>query len=212
MRSLSLLGVPFGRRMFILEHEGRLMLQSPFLLQPEVAGKLNQLGEVTDVVVPTIFHDTFLKEVMVEYPAATYYAVSGAEKHIHHGIKQAPVQQLAETVWNDILVNIPIDGMPRVNECLFYHKPSKTLLVSDLLFNTAGLDHGWLHLFARMMGFAGKPSPSRLFKSMIRDKQAFATSLRKVLNYDFDQILTSHFECIDTGGRPAIEQVLDSVS
>lgn len=210
MRPLSLLGVPFGRRMVILEKEGQLMLQSPFIPQPEILEQIQQLGEVTAIVVPTIFHDTFLQEVIQTFPKANYYTVAGAEKHLRDQVSNHPIHALADSHWNDILTPLPLAGMPKVNECLFYHQPSKSLLVSDLFFNIENLDGSWLNLFARMMGFADSPSPSRLFKAMIKDKVAFSNSLEEIAQLDFDQILTSHFNTVNTGGKRVIETIITS--
>ena len=62
MRDLKLLGVAFGRRMVVIEHpDGGLMVQSPFVPDRETLEELKELGELRAAVVPTLFHDTFLK-------------------------------------------------------------------------------------------------------------------------------------------------------
>lgn len=208
MRPLSLAGVPFGRRMVILVQDGKLMLQSAFVPEPDLLNQISQLGEVTDIVVPTTFHDTFLNEVMLHYPGATYYCVPGAEKFTEKKVNTKPVSQLQDSPWADILQIIPIAGMPKVNEHAFYHLPSKSLLVSDLFFNIKGLDGWWLNTFAKLLGFADRPNSSRLFKAMVKDKVAFSNSLEEIAQLDFDQILTSHFNTVPTGGKKIINSIL----
>lgn len=212
MRKLKLAGVPLGRRMVVLEHDGQLMLQSAFVADSSIQQSIHQLGKVTDIVVPTIFHDTFLDEVIKAYPQARYYYVEGAQKLLPDTLDTHPMSDLCETPWNDVLKEIPLKGAPKLNESAFIHQPSNTLLVSDLFFNIEGLEGWWLQRFAKMLGFAHAPRPSRLFKSTIKDNQAFCSSLREILQHDFDRILTSHFQCVPTHGKKVIEDILNELS
>lgn len=212
MRPLNLLGVQFGRRMVIIQGKnGNLMLQSPFIPEPDTMKQIFQLGNVTDIVVPTVFHDTFLDEVVKAYPDACYHVVQGAEKHLPKHVAQRSTDSgLAQTSWSDVLETFLIGGMPKVNESIFYHRPSKSLLVSDLFFNRNGLGGCWLNVFSRLMGFADQPSPSRLFRAMISDSEAFSSSLQQVMTCDFDQILTSHFCIVEKGGKAILDRIIRS--
>lgn len=208
MRPLKLAGVPFGRRMVVFVQDGKVMLHSPFIPAPAHLREVERLGKVTDIVTPTVFHDTFLDEVVPHYPDATYYCVPGAEKFLGEHVCVTSVDELSNTAWSDVLEVLPMAGMPKVNECAFYHRDSRSLLVSDLLFNVQGLDGWWLHTFAKMLGFDTAPSPSRLFNSMIKDKAAFTRSLKEIKQRDFDQILTSHFNIVSSGGSEVLSDII----
>ncbi|MGB1261084.1 MAG: hypothetical protein ACPG6P_13650 [Akkermansiaceae bacterium] len=210
MCPLNLLGASFGRRMVVLQSSrGNVMLHSPFVLEGEILETVNQLGPVTEVVVPTVFHDTFLNEVQQKYSSANYLVADGAERLIKAKQGSENIGKLALSEWAGDLTVIPIEGMPKVNEYAFIHHPSRSLLVSDLIFNIEGLHGAWRKTMASLLGFSSAPGPSRLFRAMIKDKDAFRGSLEEILTHDFDQIITSHFNVISADGPRVIEQVLN---
>jgi hypothetical protein len=45
---------------------------------------------------------------------------------------------------------------------------------------------------------------SRLFRALIRDRQAFLRSLDRILACDFDRVVMSHGSIIEQGGKAAI--------
>lgn len=209
MCPLRLAGAPFGRRMVIIVSHGEVMLQSAFAPDEAMQQEIEKLGKVTSIVVPTYFHDTFLDEVSALYPKATYYCVKGSSQHLKNVEKVESMQQLAETHWMESLSLLPLGGIPKANECVFYHKPSRILLVSDLFFNIGELEGWWLRTLAKLLGFADAPMPSRLFCALIKDKAAFTESLSRILELDFEIIIPSHFLPIEKEGKAVIKTIRD---
>ena len=83
-------------------------------------------------------------------------------------------------------------GAPKLNEVVFLHRPTGTLLVSDLLFNVtaagqlrhpAGADHA---------GTRGRLAMSRAWRGYTKDRPALKASLEKVLGWTFTRILPGH--------------------
>jgi len=47
---------------------------------------------------------------------------------------------------------------------------------------------------------------------VIRDKEAFARSMRALLALDFERLVAAHWQPIETDARPAVEQALRDLS
>jgi hypothetical protein len=87
---------------------------------------------------------------------------------------------------------LAIGGMPGVEEWAFFHRPTGTLLVTDLLFHLTDVS-GWLnHLLFTVMGTRGRLAVSRLFRSYLRDPVAMAESVERLLDWPFTRIIPCH--------------------
>ncbi len=52
---------------------------------------------------------------------------------------------------------------------------------------------------------------SRMMRSMIRDKAALRASLDRVLEWDFDRVIVTHGEVLESGGRDALRDAFAGV-
>ena len=100
-----------------------------------------------------------------------------------------------------------IDGMPKVNECVVLHRPTRTLVVADLVFNFGAESGLWRKLFLTANRAYGRTDCSRLFRAMIRDRGRFADAVRRALAWEFDRVVMGHGEVIRSGGRERLRRV-----
>jgi len=73
------------------------------------------------------------------------------------------------------------------------------------------LDQPWWTAFAfkRVNGCYGRPGFTRLFRSMIRDKAAFAASVEALAaNHAFDRLVPGHGNVVETGAKAVLRQEL----
>jgi len=63
------------------------------------------------------------------------------------------------------------------------------------------------------MGVLDHLAPSRMFRLFLRDRQAARQSLERILAWDFDRVIVSHGDIVETGGgnqfRQAFAWLLD---
>lgn len=201
----SLLGVTIGRRMVVVQlPDGSLQLHSPVPIGPYLQESLARLGRVGAIIAPTAFHDTFLPEVLPLFPEAAFYASPGLPAV---GRKPTDLGE-APASWREILDWERIAGMPKVNEYVFLHKPSRTLLVSDLVFHIGQEADAWTRLFFKANGAFNCLRPTRLFRVMIRDRDAFRESLLRVMDWDFDRLVMSHGRIVEFGAKDRLRTEL----
>ncbi len=207
-----LMGIPYGRRMcgVILESIGEHWLFSPAPNSVvQEALDTAQLPPVTRLVAPSIFHDTYLKNCAKTFLQTRIWLAEGMPASLAEPSRTLRINPENLADLPDELAAETLQGMPRVNETVFLHRATGSLIVCDCIFNF-DQDYPWLtRTFARSMGIFGKPSTSPLFRALIRDRQAFCVSLERVLAWDFDRILPAHGKVVEQGGKAVFQRLLE---
>jgi hypothetical protein len=199
---LVLAGMHLGHRMTIARLPGgSLWLHSPVAYSDGLAAELAALGSVTHIVAPNCVHDTYLEEWFAAYPAARFHGAPGFERYrrdlkFTDWLGETPPPEWAGTLDQSVL-----RGMPRLNEVAFLHRPSRTLLLTDLVFNLTGEMPALSRVLFKLNDCYCKFGPSRLLRSTIKDRVALRQSLDRVLAWDFDAIVLSHGANVRTGGK-----------
>ena len=204
---MRMAGIPAGRRMVIARGANdQLIVWSPLPGTPGRVSAIRALGEPAAFVIQSRFHDRFIPDYFRQFPAAQFLAPAGS-------IGDHPDWPLKELhSHNDLLAGFAfqeVAGMPKVREHVFLHPATKSLIIADLLFNLP-VRGSWLErlLFA-MADIGGKPRPSRLWRSMIKDRAAFTSSIRRIQSWDFDRILPGHGECVHANGKQVFAEAFD---
>jgi hypothetical protein len=203
---LRALGIDFGRNVTLIRlGSGRLVIHSTAPFSPADAATIGSLGEPGWLLDGTLFHDTFAAQGRSAFPTIPYLAPIGFAKVA--GIPAAPLDPPPEG-WSGQLEVLPLAGMPRLREHVFLHRASRTLIVCDLLFHFAPAT-AWARFFACwMMRLPDGIGMSAFFRLMIRDRRAFETSLRQLMEWDFDRIIVSHGEMISSRAKEVLAEVL----
>lgn len=201
---LRVLGLPLGRRLGVARNAtGGLVVFSPLKGSAAAIRALRELGDVQSFVVPSRFHDLFFPDYFAAFPKAAFLA----GETVCRDHRTWPLTPL--TANHPALAGfrfVRIEGMPQVQEHVFLHEVTRTLIVADLFFNLPIAADPLTRFWMRLADMGGRPRPSRLFRSAIRDPAAFAASLQEVLTWPFDQILTGHGEWVATQGPQVLRE------
>lgn len=204
---LEIFGMALGHRMTVVRlADGQLWLHSPVAYSAELAAELALLGPVGHVVAPNCVHDTYLEAWFAAYPAARFHGARGF-KHLRPDLKFTDTLTDAPlAAWSGVLDQLVVHGMPRVNEVVFLHRSSRTLLLTDLAFNL-GADLPFLsRVLLRINGCYDRFACSRLLRSTIRDRAAVRASINRILAWDFDRIIVSHGRVVASGGKDLLRE------
>lgn len=187
--------------------DGRLWLHSPITPEPGLLEAVAAAGEVAYIVAPNQLHHLFVKPWAERFPSAQRWAAPGlGEKRRDlaftgiHGDGREP--------WADAITSIAIGGAPKVAETVFFHRASKTLVVTDLLFNihdTKGFFTPWA---LRMMGVYRRFGQSRAWRLLARDRSAAATSARTLVGLGVRRVMPAHGDVIDALADGELERAL----
>lgn len=131
-----------GRSVIIRLSDQSLFVHSPIDLTPDLKNSLSKLGKVGHVVSPNYEHLKFARQWANEYPLARRYACPGLISRMPDvdwtlelgTTPESVLSKIFDIIHVDCEVN-PLTSKPFFNEVIFYHKPSKSLLVTDLFWN-----------------------------------------------------------------------------
>lgn len=200
--SLRFLGMEIGARMTVIRLPGpRLFLHSPVAAVPELVREVQALGPVAYLVAPNRFHHLFVAEWHRACPEASVYVAKGVEKKRPDLKVIATLSNEPESGWAGTIDQVLLSGFPLANEVVFFHRPSSTLVASDLAFNIGPNSAPLTRLAFRLGGAYGRLSPTLLERLFIRDRSAFARSLTRILDWPFERVVVAHGGVSESGGR-----------
>jgi hypothetical protein len=203
--SLPVLGSRMGLRSTLIRHaSGQLTMISPVKMSEKLRAQIAVLGEVENIVAPNGFHHLYVPAARRAFPEAKAYASPALFK------KRPDIAWTGEIplhgFHSDLLVT-RLEGQPAFQEHVFFHTPSKTLIVTDLVFNLGRLP-GWGSLLFRLFGTYNRPAISRLFWLFTRDKALMRESLKSILAWPFESIVMAHGEPIRAEAREVFLRIL----
>ena len=196
-------GFEFGARMTVVRLEsGALWIHSPIELSPQLKNELDALGEIGFVVSPFRFHYQHMEEFYAAYSNARFYAAPNFDMEKMKSVRFAGrLRPAARAEWAKDLDQLPVRGNALDDEIVFFHKASRTLIVTDLCFNIPDDRSRFTSLVAGVLGVRENLAPSRNFKLCTRNKTLVRQTIRKILQWDFDRIILSHGEIVESGGK-----------
>ena len=202
----AIAGFHIGARMTVIRlQSGALLLHSPLDISPPLKREIDALGEVGFVVSPFERHYLGLESCHAAYPSAKFYAPPGLDTKKFQGIQFAG--RLTETppaAWRDELDQTLIRGNALDNEVVFFHAPSHTLICADLCFNLPASRPPFTRFLAKRFGVYEHMAPSLGFKLLTRNGTLLRQSIRRILQWDFDRVIISHGDILESGGKKTL--------
>lgn len=206
---LKYFGLEVGTRMTVIRlNQDRLVLIAPIQLPDEMIDQINQLGNVSDIVAPNLYHHLFLNKCKKKYPNATLWATSGLQDKCpdllidqvlsDHTIKSFNGLEAAQVAGFN---TFDIKGYMPLNEWVFFHAKSRTLIITDLAFHFDHQSSPSAQLISKVLGGYQQLRPSLLEKIATRDKEQVRQSLQPILAWDFERVIMAHGSIIEQDGK-----------
>jgi len=199
-----------GTRMSVVRvGDGDLLLHSPVSLDEALRAALARIGRVRWVVGPSLVHHLFLGDYASAFPEAELWGAPGlAEKRRDLRFERV-LDGAAPPAWAGRVRYRLFEGAPRINEVVFLHEPSRTLLLTDLAFNVQPGAKNRAKIFHRLVAADRRFGPHRILRAVIRDRDAARRSLADILTWDFDRVVVTHGDVLERGGPAALRAGFD---
>jgi hypothetical protein len=189
--------------------DGDLLLHSPVSLDEALRAALARIGRVRWVVGPSLVHHLFLGDYASACPEAELWGAPGlAEKRRDLRFERV-LDGAAPPEWAGRVRYRLFEGAPRINEVVFLHEPSRTLLLADLAFNVQPGAKNRAKIFHRLVAADRRFGPHRILRAVIRDRDAARRSLADILAWDFDRVVVTHGDVLERGGPAALRAGFD---
>lgn len=198
-------GVRFPLRMTgIRLPDGSMWLHSPVAIDDAMAWQIERLGPVQHLVAPSLIHNVHVAAARSRWPRARLYAAPGLRAKLPGLPIDEDLGASAPASWGGAVATFPIRGAA-THEVVFLHRPSRTLLVTDLAFNVVEPANVQTSAMLWITGSHGRFRSSKLWAwRWTQDRGAVADSVRRVLEQDFDRVVPCHGAIVDRDAEAAL--------
>jgi hypothetical protein len=173
--SLNMIGgVMIPSRSTVLRlSNGTLLVYSP-IAEMEIA------GDVAHIVAPNRLHHRFVGAARARWPSAAY----------HERVVPA----------DDAIESVHVDGVPKIDETVVFHRPSGTLVCADFVFNMTAENLRTRLAFA-LTGVGGdRVAQSREWRWACKDRAAARASVERILGWPIERVAFCHGESVALDG------------
>lgn len=203
-------GVTFPVRSTLVEIGNMLIIISP---GPFPATEIKSIVEKYDAVfcvAPNAFHHLHIEGFNQRFPDIPLYGPTRVEKKqpaLAGKIKR--IDELSEIIKGQLRF-IPINGAPELDETVFYCSFSKSLIVTDLVFNMRNPMPLGRKCILSLVGANNKIAQSKLVKKAIKNKPAYMQSIKLIRELELARIVPAHGDIIE--GQADIKAALEIMS
>ena len=207
---------PYSTRMVVVRlSSGGLWVWSPIALDAGLKAEIGALGTPAHLISPNKLHHLFVGEWAAAWPEAKIWALPSVVKKLRPLAVSGWLDDTPPQDWASDLDQTVFRGNPLIDEAVFFHRPSKTAIFTDLTenFSESFLKthwHGWKHMIARLWRITepyGK-APLELRLSWF-GKAKGRMALAKVKGWQPDQIVMAHGEWVRSGAADYLEKSFD---
>ncbi len=207
-------GLSVGTRMTVIRLANReLAVISPIQVSDAIVSQLGELGTVKHIIAPNLYHYLFAANFKTLYPNGTFWAVPGLEvKKPDLAIDQ--IIKSDENTLSDGLLYVFFDGFRTLgltgfdllNECVFFHSASRTLILTDTAFHFDDSFPALTQFATRVLGGYKSLSPSLLERIATTEKEKVRQSVEKILCWDFERVIMAHGSIVEQNGKEKFKQ------
>lgn len=195
------LGLEVGARMTALETGDGLLIHSPLAVDH---GVVEAIGAPRWVVCPNKLHHLH----------AGPWLDAGLSGHAAPGLPEKRpdlrfdgVLDGAAHPFGDAIAVFPLTCFPFANEVVLLHRPTRTLVVTDLVFHFQA-DAPWTTRAAMTLMWGYPGCCTTVLERVGFHRDTARRELGALLNEDFDRLVMSHGAVIETGGKAALRGAL----
>lgn len=204
-------GLDFYSLMTVIRlSDGSLLLHSPCDIDDETKQSIERVGTVAHIVAPGSYHYFHVPSAQNAFPQAQTYICPGVEQKRPDIEFDWILGDRPPEAWNEEIEQVLVRGSKYIWEVAFYHRPSRTLLLVDLVENigdqTDGVSWGlklWWKLVFHMWNH---PKPAPEYQMGWKDKKAAKRSLEQILKWDFERVLLAHGDFIENNAKAAVRE------
>lgn len=186
---------------------GDLWLHSPVAYTQWLARDLEVQGPIRHLVAPNWIHYAGLPGWQQAYPEAVTWAAPGVrERAAKMGAKLRWDRDLGEQApgdWAGQIEQITVHGSRMHEEVVFFHRASRTLILTDLIENfEAARVSAWQRPLLKVAGVMDPDgrAPVDLRMSFRRGHRALAAAVERMISWAPERVILAHGRWYDRDG------------
>jgi len=193
----------FARMTVIRLVNGDLIIHDPCKIDDSIKHEIDALGDVKYIIAPGSYHHLFVTDFQQLYPEAETFLCPGLER------KRADIKfeyilgNKPDSRWGDEIDQVLVQGTKYIWEVAFFHKPSRTLILADLLENIGDdykhpaslLLRFWWKVVFRMWN---NPKAAPEYQIGWGRKDIVKTGLNKIISWQAERVILAHGEFVES--------------
>ncbi|BAM88815.1 putative short-chain dehydrogenase/reductase [Bradyrhizobium oligotrophicum S58] len=208
-------GLPLPIRMTVIRlSSGDLLLHSPTRFSHALREELEQLGPIKYLLAPNVAHWMFLPDWQAALPNARVYAAPGlAERQQvrRSGLRiDRELTDVTPDEWSED-IQLVLLAAPLFTEIELFHKPSRTLILTDLVQNLAPEGLGIVsRTAANLLGITAPDGKAPTYLRMLLrlGGRAVRLAAARLIALAPERVIFAHGRWFDTGGTQQLRRSL----
>lgn len=191
-------GMPFSTRATVVRLAGGdLWVHSPTFLTEALRQEVAALGPVRHLIAPNWIHYAHVGAWKTAFAEATAWLAPGvAARAEKQGIDLPAGRDLgaeAPAAWAGQIDQIIAGGSALHREAVFFHRPSRTLILTDLIENFEPRKlPWWMRPLAWLGGIAEPGGMPRDMRATFRDRAALRAAVATMIGWRPERVILAH--------------------
>jgi Domain of unknown function (DUF4336) len=208
-------GMPLPIRMSVIRlASGELFLHSPAQYTDDLKNAIDALGPIRHLIAPSIGHWMFLRDWQRACPAAKTWGVPGLKNRSQ--VRKAGIRIDAELgsdppqSWAGEIDQVLVRG-PVFKEVDFFHRVSRTLLLTDLVLNIEPQDLPPLsRVMASALGILAPDGKAPLYiRALLKLNRAeVSQAAARLIGFDPERVIFAHGRWFEHDGTAQLRRSL----
>jgi len=206
-------GMPFTTRATLARLPGgALWVHSPTRLTEPLRAEIDAIGPVAHLIAPNWIHYASLPQWQGAYPAAKLWAAPGvAARAAANGTRigiDAELTDEAPPDWAGTIDQMIVAGSRVHREAVFFHRPTRTLILTDLIenFEPRRLPV-WMRPLVRLGGVAApRGATPRDLRLTFRDRAALRASVERMIAWAPERVILAHGAWFEANGTDELRR------
>jgi len=214
--TVNFYGFPYPTRCVIVRlKDDKLWIWSPIALSDELKSEIEALGQPGHLVSPNKIHHLYLQHWKQAYPAALLWGPQSTINKRTDLKFETPLEEAPPPQWHDEFDQAWFRGSKFMDEIVFFHRKSKTVILADLSENFSDdfmQKHwsGWKRIIARLWGIVeGKGYAPLEWRLSFISRSYLRQARDKVLGWNPTRVIMAHGKWQNSNGRQYLEKAFE---
>ncbi len=211
---VRMLGIPFGTRMTVVRlGDDRLWIHSPVKPSDERFRAVESLGDVGHVIAPNKLHHLFVAPWAERFSSARTWADPALQRRRSDLHFDGTLDDEAPAAWKDDIDQVWFRGSNVLSEMVFFHRKSRTLIVTDIIQNHEPEEDTWFWRGVKRLNgiLAPDGGAPRDWRLTVRDRDAARRARDVLLGWDIERLVLSHGRCIEHDAHAFVRRAFEWV-
>jgi hypothetical protein len=197
--------MPFPTRMTVIRlGSSDLFIHSPTALTPELRAEINGIGRPRWIIAPNRIHYWWVSDWKAAFPDAEVYLAPRITEQAGSRIdfSYLDLDRARGYPWDTDIATLPVTGS-FMTEVVFFHRSSRTLLLSDLIENFEPSKISFAMRLLTWLGGCLDPNggtPRDLRLTFAKDRPQFRAAVETMISWNPERIILAHGRWYDRDG------------